>query len=639
MGMHVRGGSQWKQQTRRETSGPLRRACPASGATWNVQVVRGKMSTRCLWHACRALMVGILLMVIGASMATIGYYSQDFALGEFRHNTTIRVKNEQRGLHLNNLSYLGPIIMGVGGFIVVASCVMTFEARDSAAKVVPARFKLSTNSRGRNSGPGSRRTTTSVQSSDSRKTSTGQSGRWEQHLGLFKSSPGSDLPADRHALTAALIHFSRTLGSPKCIAQASSEFRRLSRSGSVPNLDDKVHITSPLLKSSGSPNTHRRMSRTHQNHHHPHHHNHNVKQHSSLVYRATRENSYLHPGLLRYHRHAISVDETSPLRQSNDWTHGSQASVTFDPTPEIIDIAPVHKKRIKHSDTSRRHILSRQKPIEKEEVHNSSPQQRRRSSTMSENSISQSRKQIASTTVEISRRASSASRTYSIDSRCYQHNANISSAHDLCRSPEKQQSPRKVSSILSIDKENFRSQLSICSEPMAAVKQLSCQSSIEPCLMEEESGVEVDKQEEIEMELNETKAIIEPKQRPDSLILNTATIEDSTVSDAKKYLYRSQSTRSFKKPKSKPSKILSSDLDQIYVISSNTCKRSDLNDFYDSIEVITERRSKNFMEFNNHSNSNNNCSSENKIDGSCENVQNGCASKEIIVEVESHHVE
>lgn len=51
-----------------------------------------------------------------------------------------------------------------------------------------------------------------VQSSDSRKTSAAQSGRWEQHLGLFKSSPGSDLPTDRHALTAALIHFSRTLG-------------------------------------------------------------------------------------------------------------------------------------------------------------------------------------------------------------------------------------------------------------------------------------------------------------------------------------------------------------------------------------------------------------------------------------------
>lgn len=51
-----------------------------------------------------------------------------------------------------------------------------------------------------------------VQSSDSRKTSAAHSGRWEQHLGLFKNSPGSDLPTDRHALTAALIHFSRTLG-------------------------------------------------------------------------------------------------------------------------------------------------------------------------------------------------------------------------------------------------------------------------------------------------------------------------------------------------------------------------------------------------------------------------------------------
>lgn len=54
-------------------------------------------------------------MVIGAGMATIGYYSQDFMLSEFRNNTTIRVKNDQRGLHLNNMAYLGPVIMGVGG--------------------------------------------------------------------------------------------------------------------------------------------------------------------------------------------------------------------------------------------------------------------------------------------------------------------------------------------------------------------------------------------------------------------------------------------------------------------------------------------------------------------------------------------
>lgn len=49
------------------------------------------------------------------------------------------------------------------GFIIVAACVMTFEARDSAAKVVPARFKVSSSGRGNSlkprTGSSSRRTT------------------------------------------------------------------------------------------------------------------------------------------------------------------------------------------------------------------------------------------------------------------------------------------------------------------------------------------------------------------------------------------------------------------------------------------------------------------------------------------------
>lgn len=123
--------------------GPLRRAHPASGATWNVQVVRGKMSTQCLWHACRALMVGILLMIIGASMATIGYYANDFALGEFRSNTTVRIKNDQRGLHLNNLSYMGPIIMGVGGKVKQTTLLSVIQVTySSRRKCIPSRSDL-----------------------------------------------------------------------------------------------------------------------------------------------------------------------------------------------------------------------------------------------------------------------------------------------------------------------------------------------------------------------------------------------------------------------------------------------------------------------------------------------------------------
>lgn len=68
---------------------PVRRAHPASGATWNVQVVRGKMTSRCLWHACRALILGMLLMFLGAGMATIGE-QRTFAV----HSRVARIERE-----------------------------------------------------------------------------------------------------------------------------------------------------------------------------------------------------------------------------------------------------------------------------------------------------------------------------------------------------------------------------------------------------------------------------------------------------------------------------------------------------------------------------------------------------------------
>lgn len=97
------------------------------------------------------------------------------------------------------------------------------------------------------------------------------------------------------------------------------------------------------------------------------------------------------------------------------------------------------------------------------------------------------------------------------------------------------------------------------------------------------------------------------------------------MTESKKFLYRSQSTKSFKKPKLKPTKILSNDLDQIYVISSNNCVRSDINDFYDSINVIHERRSKNFSKF-----------SEAESDKECAKTKETSNVVETTVEIETH---
>lgn len=151
--------------------------------------------------------------------------------------------------------------------------------------------------------------------------------------------------------------------------------------------------------------------------------------------------------------------------------------------------------------------------------------------------------------------------------------------------------------------------MSICSEPTVAVRNLSCQSSIEPCVPEEDSPDGEDQffppeNGKASSITGSTQVIIEPQHkpdspisRPDSLILNTTSIDNKVTNgtDNKhpKYLYRSYSTRSFKKSKPKPNKLLSNDLDRIFVISSHD------DDYYDSIEVISERRSKNFSKFQN----------------------------------------
>ena len=42
---------------------------------WSIQAVKGKVTTSCLWNACKALTFGTLLIFIGAGMATIGEYA------------------------------------------------------------------------------------------------------------------------------------------------------------------------------------------------------------------------------------------------------------------------------------------------------------------------------------------------------------------------------------------------------------------------------------------------------------------------------------------------------------------------------------------------------------------------------------
>ncbi|KAF5281640.1 hypothetical protein FQR65_LT14614 [Abscondita terminalis] len=315
------------------SSGVVRRACPASGAQWNVQVVRGKVNGKCLWNACKALSVGLLLMVLGAAMATIGYYADHLSVAqEIRGNHTVRIKNESRGFHLNNLSYAGPIVMGVGGFIVVAACVMTFEARDSAAKVVPARFKMST------SGPPSgnacaytahwnRSAHSSLRTSGSQTTNLQY--QYTNHL---------HSPTDRHALTQSFMQFSRGLVVDSQSKNTSPQ-GSVSKSPSAPNLVAEHGNEEPSVGG--------------------------VKHlpHDASVTRSNRTFAacaLLNPSLL--HRHALSVDETAATyRLSHESLHGSGSQGSM-----ALDLHLEYPVTLKVRDR-RRNPLRRQQRVDEEE--------------------------------------------------------------------------------------------------------------------------------------------------------------------------------------------------------------------------------------------------------------------------------
>lgn len=209
--------------------------------------------------------------------------------------------------------------------------------------------------------------------------------------------------------------------------------RKMSKCGSVPNLAEIPNGKVPKLNSPS-----RRIVKQHRG------------RHSSVVQRSSRDN-YLHPGMLR-HRQALSVDDPGSYCTSNENSHGSHGSVTFDPYLSIIqDIVPVHKKRdrSKRSDTAKRHVLSRQTPIQHEDTHSPMKCNNRRSSTISDDTSRRTSR---------SRLESSGSRTQSFDSRCTQvATGSTAEMNDLVYSPEKARnnSPRKVSmlSTPSVDKE------------------------------------------------------------------------------------------------------------------------------------------------------------------------------------------
>ena len=102
------------------------------------KLVRVRVDRSCLWSVCKTSSLAMCLIVIGATMAVVGFYAPELSSQEMvSGNTTYTAVNTNMHWHLKNLTFVGPAFMGLGSVIIVAICVMTFEARDKAAKICP----------------------------------------------------------------------------------------------------------------------------------------------------------------------------------------------------------------------------------------------------------------------------------------------------------------------------------------------------------------------------------------------------------------------------------------------------------------------------------------------------------------------
>lgn len=181
----------------------------------------------------------------------------------------------------------------------------------------------------------------------------GSQTRWDNHLGVFRTSPGDNQSQSRVAQTAALVHFSKIIGFVNESHAISIEYenrtrfnssicrsahysnnnrdRRFSRSGSVPNLSSTGARSPSIVKQNSISPTAQRIR-----HHH-----------------RTSKND-------RHSRGAQNL-----LLSLCPTIHCIQSNCVFSG-----DCIGNKRERTKRSDTSKRHVLARQKQIDSSEIHN-----------------------------------------------------------------------------------------------------------------------------------------------------------------------------------------------------------------------------------------------------------------------------
>uniref|UniRef100_A0A0K0E3F6 Transmembrane protein 200A n=1 Tax=Strongyloides stercoralis TaxID=6248 RepID=A0A0K0E3F6_STRER len=92
-----------------------------------------------LWTACRAVIFGVIIISIGIIMTGLGYFDKELAKVTVYNKTTtanITYIDNFRRIQFKSMQYIGPILMGIGSFMLIIACVITLESRDKHTLII-----------------------------------------------------------------------------------------------------------------------------------------------------------------------------------------------------------------------------------------------------------------------------------------------------------------------------------------------------------------------------------------------------------------------------------------------------------------------------------------------------------------------
>ncbi|EGT37296.1 hypothetical protein CAEBREN_01755 [Caenorhabditis brenneri] len=90
-----------------------------------------------VWAACRAVIFGCIIIVVGLAMTILGYFDKYFSEKiEIIDGSEQVTYDRMIQYQLKSMQYLGPILMGIGSFILIIACVVTLESRDKHAQII-----------------------------------------------------------------------------------------------------------------------------------------------------------------------------------------------------------------------------------------------------------------------------------------------------------------------------------------------------------------------------------------------------------------------------------------------------------------------------------------------------------------------